>query len=77
MAYGDDGPIYVRIDEYKEILDIISLLKSKLGQAKEVLGKIQEVKNQEDTELELWGNAIDEIERKIGYIDKSLFEPQA
>lgn len=69
-------PIYVKLDEYKDILDIINLLKNKIEEAKSILGKINELKNEEDSELELWKNKLEEVERKVGYIDKTLFEPR-
>ncbi len=68
-------PVFVRIDEYKDVLEIMSQLKDKLEEAKKTLGKINELKNEEDAELELWHTGIDEVERKIEFIDRTLFEP--
>ena len=50
---------------------------AKLEEAKETLGKLNELKNEEDAELELWHAGIDEVERKVEFIDKALFEPSA
>jgi hypothetical protein len=69
-------PIYVKIEEYKDILDIMNLIKSKLAEAKATMGKINEIKNEEDSELELWRSELEEVERKINFIDKALFEPE-
>jgi len=69
-------PIYVKLDEYKDILDIMGLMRSRLDDAKKTLGKINEIKNEEDSELELWNSEIDEVERKIEFIDRTLFEPE-
>ena len=68
--------VYVRIEEYKDILDIMELITEKVKEAKTILGKINELKNQEDAELELWRNGLDDVERKLGYIDQTLFEPK-
>ena len=68
-------PVYVRIDEYKDVLDVMNMIKNKIEQAKEIFAKINELKNEEDAELELWNSGIEEIERKIQFIDKTLFEP--
>jgi hypothetical protein len=70
-------PVFVRIDDYKDILDVINMVKNKINEAKETLGKINELKNEEDAELELWQTGIEEVERKIEFIDKTLFEPSA
>ena len=70
-------PVYVKIDDYKDILDVINMIKNKIVEARETLGKINELKNEEDAELELWHTGIEEIERKTEYVDKTLFEPSA
>jgi hypothetical protein len=71
------APIFVKIDEYKEILDVITLIKGKISEAKGILGEINEVKNTEDKELESWVNELEEVERKISYIDRTLLDPEA
>ena len=72
-----DAPVFVKIDDYKDILHILEMIKSKLNEAKETLENINELKNEEDSELELWGSNLNEIEKKIENIDKSLFGPEA
>ena len=73
MQHG--APVYVRINEYKDILDIINLIKEKLKEARATLSKINKLKNEEDNELSLWNSELDEIEKKIEFIDRTLFEP--
>lgn len=68
--------VFVRIDEYKDILDIIALVNQKVDEARTVLGKINDLKNQEDAELENWKNSLDDVERKMKYIDQVMFEPK-
>jgi len=69
--------VFVKLNEYKDILELVDELKSKLEQAKGTLEKIKGLKTEEDTELELWQNSINEIDKKIEYIGKTLFEPDA
>ena len=71
----EEMPVYVRIDEYKDVLDIMNMIRNKIDNAKEILNKINELKNEEDAELELWHTGLEEVERKIVFIDKTLFEP--
>ena len=72
----NETPVFVRIDNYNDVLDVIQLIRSKLDEAKTTLNKINELKDQEDNEIELWENELEEIERKTKFIDKSLFEPE-
>ncbi|MBN2422690.1 hypothetical protein JXB41_05655 [Candidatus Woesearchaeota archaeon] len=68
--------VFVKIDEYKDILDIVGLIQEKVKEAKTILGKINDLKNQEDAELELWKNGLNDVERKLNFIDQTLFEPK-
>lgn len=73
--HGRNMPVFVRIEEYKDVLDVMNMIKNKIENAKETLGKINELKNEEDAELELWHTGLEEVERKVEFVDKVLFEP--
>ena len=68
-------PVYVKIDEYKDVLDILSLVIEKVAEAKNLLDSVEEIKAEEDNEIEATKTSIDEIEEKIKFVDNSLFEP--
>ena len=67
--------VFVKIDNYKDVLHAVGLIKDKLNEAKSTLGKIRELKHQEDTELEGWEGKLGEIESRMEGIDGILFEP--
>ena len=71
-----DKNVFVKIDEYNDILDIIALINEKVREARMILGKIDDLKNQEDIELDTWKSSLDDVERKLKYIDQTLFEPK-
>lgn len=75
MEDKPDVPVFIRIDEYKDIVNILGLIKSKVEEAKSILAKLNQLKNEEDSELEVWHSELEEVERKINFIDKSLMEP--
>jgi hypothetical protein len=68
--------VYVKIDEYKDILDILNLTKSKIKQAKYIISKIAELKRQEEDEIARWTDNLEQIEEKVSFIDSTLMEPQ-
>ncbi len=72
-----EAPVFVKIEDYKDIVDVLDLIKDRLAEAKRTLADINELKNDEDAELELWGSTLNEIEKKIGDIDRTLFEPES
>jgi len=72
-----EATVFIKIEDYKDVLDVLDLIKDRLGEAKRTLADINELKNDEDAELELWGSTLNEIEKKIEDIDRTLFEPQS
>jgi hypothetical protein len=68
------APIYVRIDDYKDIVDILTLLRKKISDAKGIIGQINALKNEEDNELDQWNTNLEEIQKKTDYLNRNLFE---
>lgn len=71
----EEMPVFVKIDEYKDVLDVMNMIKNKIEEAEDTLNKINELKNEEDAELELWRTGLEEVKRKVEFVDKALFEP--
>ena len=69
-------PVFVKVDEYKEILDVLEMIKSKIKEIRTALGDINALRNEEDAELAMWNNTMNEIEKKIDGIDRIMFEPE-
>lgn len=72
-----NAPVYVKIEEYKDVLHVLGLIKTKLNEAKNTINKINELKNEENAELEVWNVTLDEIEKRTDQIDRILFEPES
>lgn len=69
-------PVFIKIDEYKDIREIIDLLKLKIEQAQKTLEKVSELKQKEDSELASWQSGLAEIEKRLRDIDNNLYEPE-
>lgn len=69
-------PVFVKIDEYNDVLELVKVIRKKLDEAKETLLKIHDLKNEEDHQLEQWQNTLTEVEKKVDFIDHSLSEPE-
>ena len=70
-------PVFVKIEDYKDVLDIVGMLKAKIEEAKKTLAKIDDLKDREDSELAEWKAEISDVEKKVDYIDHTLFKPEA
>lgn len=71
----EKSPVFVKIENHKELLDIMAQIRGKTEEAKNMLRKISELKNEEDTELQSWRDNLEEVERKVEFISKLLGEP--
>ncbi len=70
-----EAQVFVKIDNYKDVIDTVGLIKERLTSARAILSKIRDLKNQEDAELQVWETKLNDIESRVGEIDKVLFEP--
>ena len=69
-------PVFVKVSEYDDVLALVGTIRKKLDEAKDTLSKVNDLKNEEDHQLEIWQNTLAEIEKKIDFITHSLNEPQ-
>ncbi|PIZ50690.1 hypothetical protein COY27_06270 [Candidatus Woesearchaeota archaeon CG_4_10_14_0_2_um_filter_33_13] len=69
-------PVFVKIDEYDDVLNTIRAIRKKIEEAKSTLLKINDLKNEEDHQIEMWQSALTEFEKKVDFIDHSLNEPE-
>jgi len=74
---ADNAPIFVKIDEYDEILKNVSLLKEKLAQSRAILKRISELKIEEYNHLSKWDASLETIEKNIESVDKILAKPES
>jgi hypothetical protein len=67
-------PVFVKINDYKEVLNVVDVMKQKLRETTQTLEKIKQLKSEEDRELQEWDRNISEISRRIAFIDSAFFE---
>lgn len=72
----DKAPVFVKIEDYKDIVDLLALIKDRIKQAKFLLDKVREIKDQEDAEILSWAKKLEDVGQRIHEIDRSLFEPE-
>lgn len=67
-------PVFVKIADYKEVLNVVDVMKQKLKETTQTLNKIKELKAEEDKEIQDWEKNIVEISRRLAFIDSAFFE---
>lgn len=73
-ARMEDKPVFVKIQQYREAMAGIELLKQKIQDIEFIIGKIEELRAQEQVELQNCQSNLDKIKEKLIAIDKRLFE---
>ena len=68
------GPIFVKVDMYKEILDDVAGMKQSLKNDENIYARIMDLKTEEDKRFEHIHRTFEDIQRKLMYVDRMLFE---
>ena len=68
------GPIYIRIDRFRNILSGTSDIKNNLKTASESITKMDEIDENRDKVFDKWHNIMMDLQKKLIFVDKTLFK---
>lgn len=71
-----DRPIYVEVDDYRRVLDYVGEIKNNIKTSENTLNDLETLRGKKDKEFEHWRNALEDVERKLLFVDKTLFEEE-
>jgi hypothetical protein len=66
------GPAFVSVDEYRTIMEHSDRVRSKLSEAEEFMHRLVEIKADEEKIFDKWRSQLEDIERKLGQIDRVI-----
>lgn len=69
-----NAPIFVRTDKYRDILGSINTVNSKISECDMLIENLNQIKNTKDKEFGKWSVSLEEMQRKLLVIEKSLSE---
>lgn len=72
----NEVPVFIKLEEYNDILSIVSVIKKKIGEAKSTLLKLEQLREEEDHEVVLWQSNLKDVNEKLEFIDQILKEPK-
>ena len=70
----ETGPIFVKIDKFKDSSENFEKIKEKVGDIGDMLEKIKQIKEKEDQELKEREHEIEVIKTRVDNIYDSLFK---
>ena len=76
MEEGKERPLFIKVENYREVLELVRMMKKKIAEAKMNLEKIYNLKGQEDAKIGEWEKIIKELDKRMDFVDASLFEPK-
>ncbi len=68
------GPVYIRADKYKNILNNARIMKNDLKTASQSIVKLDEIDTNRDKVFEKWHKVMMDLQKKLIFIDKTLFK---
>ena len=74
MQRINENSMFVKLDEYKDVMRILDDMKKTVQEAQTALEKANAIRNEEDAEVDLWHKSIADIQRRIQAVDKALFD---
>ena len=67
-------PLFVSVDNYQDVLNSINYIRGKLGEADELVNKLNDIKAVEEKSFEAWRNQLEDVQRKLAYVENVVFE---
>jgi hypothetical protein len=67
------GPIFVDIESFRRMLGDIDTIKNDIKASEMIIQHLNEIKNSKDKELDRWRSSLEDMQRKLNYVDKVLF----
>ena len=70
----EEKPVFVKLEDYREVIANIEILKQKIKETEYLIDRIEEMRAQEQVELENCQGNLNKLKEKLIAIDKKLFE---
>jgi hypothetical protein len=67
-------PVFVEVEKFKEMLNDLNSAKVALKEGAEIVQKLDEIRLEKDKNFERWRAQLEDIQRKLIFVDKTLFE---
>lgn len=70
----EEKPVFVKLEQYREVIANLDVLKQKIKETEYFIDRIEELRAQEQSELENCQGNLNKLKEKLLAIDKKLFE---
>lgn len=70
----ENVPIYVKVDKYKELLDVLKTIEVKLANVNKMIDRINTLKSEEDRQIKQWNDNIADIKDRLARINGAFHQ---
>ncbi|MBI2147872.1 hypothetical protein HYU19_05380 [Candidatus Woesearchaeota archaeon] len=67
-------PLFVKVQQYDDAKEVIGIVQQKLNEARQTIGKIHDLRHQEEEELNKWSADLSHVEERIQLMQKTFSE---
>lgn len=69
-----ENNVFIKIENYNEILDVLDLFRKKLQDTQGTLDEIVKIRAEEEEEINSWKSNMEQVQNEINKVSKNLFE---
>ncbi len=70
-------PSFVAVEDYKRIINDTNTIRSKLMDAENFVRRLSDLKNEEERAFEKWRTQLEDVEKKLNYVDHLIAKAQS
>ena len=74
--YEEEMPVFIKIDNYKEVIELLHVIKGKVDEAKDYLDRIHALKSEEDDKINQWTEVVKDLDKKVDFVNMTLLKPK-
>lgn len=67
-------PLFVKVGDYQDVVESTRTIKTTIDEAEKIIARLNEIRTEQEKEFAKWRVALEEVERKLAYVDKVIFE---
>ncbi len=70
----EEGSAFVSVSDYETIMESIGTIQHNIEETEQHLVRMTELSNTEEKVLDQWRNHLEDMEKKLSYVDQIIFE---
>jgi len=69
-------PAFVAVDDYHKIINDTNTVRAKLLEAEQFVKRLTDIKNEEERAFDKWRGQLEDVEKKLSYVDELIAQAQ-